>query len=993
MHPPETHSHLAKKPDIQRADAFTNGQDLRSVEYRKTMNSPRGSPDGSSYGETLSQNHDDEHDGGSRTMTDDDDDDDDDDDVSIRSDHAQDYHEEYPDAPSPRSDIENCQSSTVSSVSSEDDEEYDFPPGYVTDLHELNSIPLTTRRASSSSAASLHPAILLPTYFFCPLGRCIMKDPVVTPDGYTFERRAILRCLVLSSTNPFTGKPLCHEELREDRLVKTKIDKARREAWMRYVVEVRGADVHRIVKQENERGRVVVASDDSSVEILSEDEGILDTTTSTAELEGCSTKDEEEDEENSLVIDASSSSSSVEEDNEKKKPQNVSPTYNMRPKQNQNLIRSNFEGVLPVYNNPKNHRRSDASQSSSTVPTEPNNIHGWNTPLGVHRIICKPPGIIVTTTVHRRSAAVQRKIIQKKLVNNVKRGRKRETSTKQNLAQEIPMGILQMQSSSATARNNRMFTSSKYKTTKQKYNNKQLQQQFQTSLSVTSRELVLPPGSYVEITETVVHGGRVRGNICWEEEMAVELDEELLSHVRRWEDEARRGSTDRNSGSDDVASEHGAAVAVGGGNRKKKSKRFFRRRNSHQESHAGKNPFSLDLFTESPHHDMMRRSSPSPPPITTVKYTGWISLQWAGMSNNREREEAARRLRSGDSLGPDEDDGPWSQPLPLGVYRIQGDGSSGLGQLPLSDAADSDRNITHVLVDSQCVEVVETRVVVMKRKIKSKDRLTSNQHRFGMYAADGVQGVRTVRARCMVPVLIPPMVPQDVDGVRCVNALAQKKFKSGWISLCTDNDSNLQHMTSTALPLSLGAYIVVSGSGCAVTEGDRCDSKIRAILPCRSCIEVVTTRIEFEERESLMTCHCGRESMHSVVAIRALLASGGHATLFVFPISASGTFDNLCLCGNLVQRTIAEPVPRGTYKISNRGGVSVSARLSKDSPVIFTLEEDAFVEITQTGVEEGCVRGRVRLEMDATNEDDVVTGWINLFEFPDRRWVEYVFEE
>ena len=27
-----------------------------------------------------------------------------------------------------------------------------------------------------------------------------------------------------------TGKPLCHEELQEDRLVKTKIDKVRREA-------------------------------------------------------------------------------------------------------------------------------------------------------------------------------------------------------------------------------------------------------------------------------------------------------------------------------------------------------------------------------------------------------------------------------------------------------------------------------------------------------------------------------------------------------------------------------------------------------------------------------------------------------------------------------------------------------------------------------------------------------------------------------------------
>jgi hypothetical protein len=55
-------------------------------------------------------------------------------------------------------------------------------------------------------------------------------------------------------TKPFTGKPLCHEELREDCLVKTKIDKARREVLMMYVVEVRGADVHQVIKDENIMG-------------------------------------------------------------------------------------------------------------------------------------------------------------------------------------------------------------------------------------------------------------------------------------------------------------------------------------------------------------------------------------------------------------------------------------------------------------------------------------------------------------------------------------------------------------------------------------------------------------------------------------------------------------------------------------------------------------------------------------------------------------------
>ncbi|KAL3798692.1 hypothetical protein HJC23_004443 [Cyclotella cryptica] len=986
------------------------------------MTSPHdgGSPDGSSYGETLSHSHrhhsdddeQEEEEEGSMTMMDDDDDE-----ASIRSDHAQDYHEHYPDASLPLSDNDdhndddddNCHSSASSSSSEEeeeDDEFMGFPPGYITNLHEKPD-PMPRRTSSSSSSlTSAQPTILLPTYFFCPLTQSIMSDPVVTRDGYTFERRAILRYLILSASNPFTGQPLCHEELREDALVRNKIEKARREAWMRYVVEVRGVDWQRIVREEGMEGGGVIRDDeddyDDEDEISSEEEeeeeGMLDTTTSTPGLEGCSTNDEE-DEVHSLVIDASSSSSSSEEEREERKtPQNAPSSYNhMRVNQNQNLIQSNFQGVLPVNNNSnsnvnKNHRRSDASHASSTVITEPNNIHGWNTPLGVHKIICQPPGLVVTTTVHRRSAVVQRKVLQKKLVS---RGKTREKATRNASVQDIPHDILQTQSSSIVSRNN--LLSPKHK----KITKDNSKQNYQTSLTVSSQNLLLPPGSYVEITETIVHGGRVRGNICWEEEMAVELEEELLSLVRRWEEEEETDTARRSSAV--LGKDHGRGdVAIV--EQKKKSKMFFRRRNGHPRGgggeRRGKNPFSSELFTESPHHDMVRRPSPSPPPITTVKYTGWISLQWAGLSNNREREEAARRQRSGEGMGADEDDGPWSEPLPLGVYRIQGNGSGGgvrtrsaLGQLPLSDAPDSDRNITHVLVDSQCVEVVETQVVVMKRKITKKDRLSTNRHLFGMNAADGVRGVRTVRARCMVPVLIPPMVPQDVDGRRCVNARAQKKFKSGWITLCTDDEYQppSQHniTTSNALPLSLGAYIVVSSSGCTVTEGDRCDSKIKAILPCRSCIEVVTTRIEFEENESLLTCHCGSERMHSVVAVRALLASGGHVTLFVFPISTSGTFDNLCHCGTLVQRTIAEPVPLGMYKIIHPGGVSLTARIGKDSSIVTMLEEDAVVEVIQTGVEDGCVRGRVRVE----EEDGVTFGWMNLFEFPDRRWVEYVFEQ
>ena len=75
----------------------------------------------------------------------------------------------------------------------------------------------------------------------------------------------------------------------------------------------------------------------------------------------------------------------------------------------------------------------------------------------------------------------------------------------------------------------------------------------------------------------------------------------------------------------------------------------------------------------------------------------------------------------------DEDEGPWSQPLPLGVYRISGDTTSTSGrnadsssrdagssvkQLPLYDAPDSDSNIIDFLVCNQCLEIVETHASV-----------------------------------------------------------------------------------------------------------------------------------------------------------------------------------------------------------------------------------------------------------------------------------------
>ena len=52
-----------------------------------------------------------------------------------------------------------------------------------------------------------------------------------------------------------------------------------------------------------------------------------------------------------------------------------------------------------------------------------------------------------------------------------------------------------------------------------------------------TRDLVLPPGTYVDILETCIHGGRVRGRISFEEEVVTEVDRDLLL---AWEEEEVR---------------------------------------------------------------------------------------------------------------------------------------------------------------------------------------------------------------------------------------------------------------------------------------------------------------------------------------------------------------------------------------------------------------------------------------------------------------------
>jgi hypothetical protein len=81
---------------------------------------------------------------------------------------------------------------------------------------------LKAARANAPPITSSEPAAedeATPDDFVCPITQDLMADPVVTADGHTYEREAILRWLHkqqscgLPCTSPLTGEPLEHINL------------------------------------------------------------------------------------------------------------------------------------------------------------------------------------------------------------------------------------------------------------------------------------------------------------------------------------------------------------------------------------------------------------------------------------------------------------------------------------------------------------------------------------------------------------------------------------------------------------------------------------------------------------------------------------------------------------------------------------------------------------------------------------------------------------
>jgi hypothetical protein len=80
---------------------------------------------------------------------------------------------------------------------------------------------------SPQDSLSIHAPLSLPDEFVCPITQEIMKDPVVTRTGMSFERSAIFEWLLNhNNTNPLTREPLGPKDLISHRSLKARI-----EAW------------------------------------------------------------------------------------------------------------------------------------------------------------------------------------------------------------------------------------------------------------------------------------------------------------------------------------------------------------------------------------------------------------------------------------------------------------------------------------------------------------------------------------------------------------------------------------------------------------------------------------------------------------------------------------------------------------------------------------------------------------------------------------------
>ena len=87
----------------------------------------------------------------------------------------------------------------------------------------LTSPGLPPREAGPSHIPVAAPVESVPESLLCPIGMTLMRDPVCTADGFTFERATIREWLESHSTSPLTGETLEHTMLLPNMLVRSMV--------------------------------------------------------------------------------------------------------------------------------------------------------------------------------------------------------------------------------------------------------------------------------------------------------------------------------------------------------------------------------------------------------------------------------------------------------------------------------------------------------------------------------------------------------------------------------------------------------------------------------------------------------------------------------------------------------------------------------------------------------------------------------------------------
>ena len=64
-----------------------------------------------------------------------------------------------------------------------------------------------------------------PPEFTCPITMSLMKDPVIMPDGQTYEREAIEKALKVNPISPLTREPMDMSQARTNYALKNLIEK------------------------------------------------------------------------------------------------------------------------------------------------------------------------------------------------------------------------------------------------------------------------------------------------------------------------------------------------------------------------------------------------------------------------------------------------------------------------------------------------------------------------------------------------------------------------------------------------------------------------------------------------------------------------------------------------------------------------------------------------------------------------------------------------